>query len=176
MPLSEKNERPSMIELYDWKKARMRSESNILLGILLLITVLLAKPIANVANSLMSSNTALIIIGVLGLAIYIAVVQWRNQGVFTVYGLNMLGTVLIVVAALGLFAPEQTTEMLQSIPSQRVPLAVLAALLLAMGFGLRGNYLKREQAQAEMEAEKAAAEQAAAEGAETTDAESSEPD
>jgi hypothetical protein len=159
-PQQSEEEARRHVDLYDWKKARMRSESNIALGVILLIGVILAGPLARSAEALMGNTLLLIILGLVGAAIHVGVARWRKEEAYTVFGLNMLGTVLLVVAALGLLAPEQTAEMLTAIPDQRLPLTILALILIAMGVGLRYMYHKREVEQREQEAAEAAAETA----------------
>ena len=143
------------MELYDWKKARMRSEANISLGVLIIIASLLATWVASASTSLLESPVGLIIVGLVGGAIHVGVTRWRNRGVATVFGLNIIGTVFLVYALIGLMTPDRTKELLQALPDQRGAMIGLGVILIAMGVGLRGMYHRKELEQVAREAESA---------------------
>lgn len=140
------------MNLYDWRRARLRAESNMVFGVLMVLAALLANPLSNGALTALESPVILVAIGVIGAAIYIATAQWRMRGAASVYGLGSVGTVLAVFAALGLLAADRTKELLVMLPQQRWLLLGLGVALVAMGVGLRQMYLAKELAQVEEEA------------------------
>ena len=140
------------MELFEWKRARLRSESNISLGVIILLMGLLARPVAKAAVALLDSQAALTVIGLVGVGILVGVAQWRKRGAYSVYGLNMLGTVLTVYSLAGLLSPDKTEEIFATLPEQRSAMIGLGILLLVMGIGLRRMYLRRESEQAERKA------------------------
>jgi len=132
------------VRVFDWRNARMRAESNIAFGILLLVLALLAQPFASFTSWLSGASTGPLILAVVGVAAFLAIARWRQRGAPTVYGLNTVAVALIAYAAVMLMSAERTDELVRSMASSRLIMVVLGAALIAMGYFLRRTYARRE--------------------------------
>ena len=152
------------MKVFDWKHARMRAESNMAFGILLLLLVLLARPFAALTVSLASNSIGPLLIGIVGVAAFVGIARWRQRGTNTVYGLNTVAVALLAYAAVLLMSPQRTTELADSLLQSRPLMAALGVALIAMGYGLRRTYARKElEEPTEEPAEELAAEPASQE-------------
>jgi len=85
-----------------------------------------------------------LILAIVGAAAFFGIARWRQRGAATVYGLNTVAVALIAYAVIMLMSTERTNELVRSMTSSRLVMAILGVALVGMGYFLRRTYARRE--------------------------------